>query len=108
MKKTVLYLFAWLVVLGCNDEPEAGPPTNLSLIVYPSPASRQATVFVRNTTASPYTVLVFNPEGKKILERSVPPGESQIPLPLGNEPKGHYQAVLKTEEAVITYKFVKV
>src|SRR5688572_19686420 len=108
MKKTLLYLFAWLVVPGCNDKPVTGPPTRLSLIVYPSPASSRATVYVRNLSASPYTVWVFNPQGEKILERAVPPGESQLPLPLENEPRGHYQAVLKTQERVITYKFVKV
>lgn len=107
MKKTLPYLFAWLVVLGCNDKPEPVLSANALLVVYPSPAGDQATVGVRNTGTQPQTVLVFNAQGKKILDRAVPPGTSQIPLPLRDEPKGNYHAVLNTPAAVIHYKFVK-
>jgi hypothetical protein len=107
MKKNVLYLFAWLILLGCNSKPELTPTGNLNLFVYPNPTSGWAEVILRNTSSRSYTLLVFNPEGQQILQRTVDPGEQRYSLPLLDQPKGNYQVIVDTPNGVIRKKFVK-
>jgi hypothetical protein len=70
MKKTALSLVACIVMLGCNDKPELTPSGAIGLSVFPNPTSGPAEASVLNNSGQPCKLLVFNPEGQKILEFS--------------------------------------
>lgn len=107
MRKIASYLFTCLVALGCNDKPELTPSGTVDMYVFPNPTSGPAEVRVRNTSSQPYQLLVFNPEGKKILGFSLSPGEQRVTLLLRDEPKGNYQVVVDTPTGATRRKLVK-
>jgi hypothetical protein len=107
MKKTALYLLTGAVVLGCNNKPEPAPGRGANLTIYPNPTAHGASIEVGNTNGQPYRLLVFDPKGKMILQRSASPAETRHNLPLQNQPKGNYQVIVDSPAGVARQKLVK-
>jgi hypothetical protein len=108
MKKLLIAFVACTIFTACNNKPEVAPGSSPLLTVYPNPAPFNAQFVVQNNSSQPYSLLVYDSRGEKVLDQTVPPGRQQYSLPLQNAPKGTYHAILKTPAAVYRQKFAKI
>ena len=98
---TILLLLFSMLVVSCKvDEPN---PTDIRMDVYPNPNNGSIRINVNNSSDQPYQLIIFDPEGNKIYEKSGDK-KSQIDYAFNlKEPEdrtGIFYAVLKTSNSV--------
>ena len=107
MKYLYILFFATLF-WGCNNPPEVDPDPVITLVPYPNPAGKRIYIHVENDELSPFTLQIFDPEGRIIFERNVPEGNPTHSFYL--EPAqfgtGAFHAVLRKNGSVYTKKFM--
>jgi hypothetical protein len=108
MKKILIAFIASALFTACNNKPDVAPGSSPLLAVYPNPTPFDAHFVVQNNGSQPYSLLVYDSRGEKVLDQSVPPGRQQYHLLLQNAPKGTYHAILNTPTAVYRQKFAKI
>lgn len=87
--KTVVFFLIVVCLLGCGKPDPA--PNDTRLVIYPNPASVQATILVPDQP-KPFSIKAYNSRGKLVANVSSTGGQLQIELKLDEE--GTYSAVL--------------
>ncbi|MCE6992993.1 T9SS type A sorting domain-containing protein, partial [Dyadobacter sp. CY323] len=93
--KNLLFLLI-VILLGSCSRPEV--ETDLLLIAYPNPATRQIIVSFKNEQRLPCTIRIFDPNAKQIVEMKVEAGipTDGIRFDVEGYDKGTYQVAVET------------
>jgi hypothetical protein len=99
---TILLLLFSILVTSCKvDEPN---PTDIRMDVYPNPNNGSIRINVNNNSNQSYQLIIFDPEGNKIYEKSGDK-KSQIEYAFNLKEKedrtGIFYAILKTPTSTI-------
>ena len=116
MKTTVLKLLSlvtFLSLFSCNGVEEILPSQNKvaageageSFYIYPNVNNGNFTVGVNNESQQEYQLFVFDPQGKKIANQSVPKMSIKS-IVINAEQKGTYHATLQTPSSTFTRKIL--
>ncbi|WP_353719355.1 T9SS type A sorting domain-containing protein [Dyadobacter sp. 676] len=94
--------------MSCNNLPELKPEQALILTIYPNPGRERIWIYVKNDARSPFTLQIFDPEGKTIFEQEVPNGDATngFRIDPNDFGTGAFHAVLRMDGAVYTQKFM--
>ena len=106
MKKLLFLLIVTLLAGYSRPEVE----TDLILIAYPNPATKQIIVSFNNEQRLPCTIRIFDPNAKQIVEMKVDAGipTDGIRFDVEGYDKGTYQVVVETGSVTLMRKFYKV
>ena len=108
MKKYIIGIITGLITLtGCNDKPEVQPVNYQVLQVYPNPATVMSNIRVGNQITQPYTLQVFDPNGKVILDERGNQGQQEYRIDLYEAKEGKYHVVLKAGNTITTQQLLK-
>ena len=116
MKTTIiklLPLFTSLFLFSCNGIEEILPSQSRivavedggSFYIYPNINNGNFIVEARNESQQEYQLFVFDPQGKKIANQSVPKMSNKN-IVINAEQKGTYHATLQTPSATFTRKIL--
>lgn len=107
--KMLLLSLPLFFIFSCNKQPLPRENSNSSTFgVYPNPAVSRANIYV-NLSGKNLELLVFNPNGKEILNSKIENAEPSLTFTVNieDEPIGNYFVVLKYDEKELTERFVK-
>ena len=116
MKTTILKLLSlitFLFLFSCNGIEEILPSQNkiaaaedgASFYIYPNVSNGNFIVEANNESQQEYQLFVFDPQGKKIANQSVPK-MSVKRIVINAEKKGTYHATLQTPSSTFTRKIL--
>ena len=105
--KNLLFLLIVTILSSCS-RPEV--ETDLTLIAYPNPATKQIIVSFKNEQRLPCTIRIFDPNAKQIVEMKVDAGipTDGIRFDVEGYDRGTYQVVVETGSLTLMRKFYKV